>query len=164
MRKLFSTILTLAVCAFSVFSSIQAAEQVPGIPAGSSSARKMKFDPRLAAEYVELLKHQADERKEFYAGRAKASEELHAQHVTQRTDLVATHRKARHRFEEEKHTRNERSGFFKSQRSDMTALEARQKADFLGLDADLEKKLLEFHERQRKERDELTGHLLKSHH
>ena len=136
-------------------------EQTPS-PSGAS-AHNMKFDPRLAPEYVELLKQQAVDRKKFYSDRAKAGDELHEKHAKERVALVEGNRSARHRFEDEKHVRNERAAFFKSQRSAMSALEARQKAEFLDLDADLEKKLSEFHEHQRKDREELTEHLLKKH-
>ena len=109
-----------------------------------------------------LLKLQAQERKNFYSERAKASNELREKHAKEREDLVARHRAARHKLEEEKPIRSERAFFFRIQRSDMTALEAHQRDDVAGIDTDLERKLRDFHMRQRKTRDALTASLSKN--
>jgi hypothetical protein len=112
--------------------------------------------------YVDLLKHQADERKSFYAEQAAAKDSQKKIQAHEQQDLLDRHRAAREEFTKGKHTADERRSFFKAERDEMGTLRSRQKTERQGLSTELKKNLDAFHSKQKRERDELRERLAHS--
>jgi hypothetical protein len=112
--------------------------------------------------YVDLLKHQADERKSFYAEQATAKDTQKKDQAKEQQELLQRHRAAREQFTKDKHTADERRSFFKAERDEMGVLRTRQKTERQTLTAELKKNLDAFHSKQKRERDELKERLAHS--
>lgn len=134
---------------------------VPSAMTEPSSKSSAKADPRITPEYLALLKNQADERKAFYQEQSRRKQELTLKNAKERQELLESHRAARKKFGDENHTHEERSIFFRSQRDEMGALEARHRSGLKEHDAELKKSLVESHTKQRKEREELAARLVR---
>jgi hypothetical protein len=122
---------------------------VMSLHAGSETASKLS--PRLAPEYVNLLKDQAKARKSLFEEQASKKQELKTAQGRERQELLEIHRAARAKFNSESHCAAERKAFYESLRKQMADLKARQADDLKKFESETKQNLADFDSQQKQE-------------
>lgn len=126
--------------------------ETPNNVQASPSATKIPLPRRLKSNYVNLLKKQADDKKNFYETQAKEKKDLKKLVKEETNKLLVQHREARSKFMTEKHTGEERRAFFLGQRNEMAKLKNDLKERQIQLDRDHKERLKDFQNSQKIER------------
>jgi hypothetical protein len=121
--------------------------------------KKSPNEIAMPAEYVDLLKKQAAERKAFYSDQAKTKASLKDDQQKQQQALLKIHRARRAEFSKAKHTPQERHEFFGGLRSEMGDLVKKQKEEQKQLNSELAAKLQAFRAKQKQETADLKTRL-----
>lgn len=157
MRFLFPSVICL-VTLVGVVAHVRAQNGEPVSTASPGLKITQKLNPRV----VELLKTQADLRKEFYNNEAKAKNDIKLQQKREERELLERHRAARAEFSKQTHSADERATFYRGQRDEMATLKARHAEERKQLFKELKVKFTDFHRSQRQARQKLEDDLQKT--
>lgn len=126
--------------------------EIPDNVQASPAATKLPIPRKLKSSYVNLLKKQADDKKNFYENQSREKKELKRFIKEETNKLLSKHREARSKFMTEKHTGEERRAFYLGQRNEMANLKHDLKEKQIQLTRDHKERLKDFQNSQKVDR------------